>query len=38
MLSQSRTKLAKPDAVWHSNKKEADAKPALRRPGTLKTA
>jgi bifunctional non-homologous end joining protein LigD len=38
MLSQSRTKLAKPDAVWHSSKVEEEAKPAPRRPRARKRA
>jgi len=31
MLSKSKTRLAKPDAVWHSSKSEIDVKPAPRR-------
>lgn len=38
MLSQSRTKLAKPDAVWHSSRPEEEAKPAPRRQRARKTA
>ena len=38
MLSESKTKLAKPDAVWHSNKAESEEKPPSRRARARKTA
>ncbi len=38
MLSKSKSKLAKPDAVWHSSKAESEEKPAPRRPRARKSA
>jgi bifunctional non-homologous end joining protein LigD len=38
MLAKSRTKLAKPDEVWHSGKAESEEKTAPRRARTRKTA
>jgi len=38
MLAKSRTKLTKPDAVWHSDTAESEEKAAPRRARARKTA
>jgi hypothetical protein len=37
MLAKSKSKLAKPDAVWHSNKAASEEEPAPRRARARKS-